>query len=278
MPSQHVRTNNVIEIHGIAAADFDPNNPKRELAVYPEELLPMMQGKIAATNQTNEFADPSGGVNRLKTKNYIIAIYKDEQPNVMQPPLVRKGEQVLLTNYADTDTWYWRSEGRNDNTRRTDQYRIGVGGTLENSPQLNDDNSYFMEFDSRDQKRIRISTSKANGEEFRYLLLIDPGNNTVALSDDVGNIFAINSKEKRVCMKNQDNSLIDLNQKNIVIACEQDITLKSEQGQVNIQSKTHLGMETNGTFAIDYKGGSGSCNAHGGMLTLTGGRIDVKQG
>ena len=264
------------EYHGYAAAD--KANDERTLWVYSEELLPFLQGDISAKEYENQI-ETSGNKESysgtLKTANAIQCIYRDTTANTSFPPSVRRGEQVLIYNLGDSNVWYWKSEGRNDNLRRTDTVRYGVSGTLKNTPELDDDNSYFIECDTREKKRIRISTSKVDGEKFRYLLELNADNSQVSLTDDDGNMFIIQSEIPRVCMKNKSESLLDLNIENIIMACKGDMTLKTENGDITLQSGKHITQICKQNWTVNYGGTGYIVASNGGSMTLKCGGFDV---
>ena len=273
------------EFHGYAAAD--KANDSRELLVYSEELLPFLQGEIKAReidNQVNTSNGKDSFQGTVKTTNCITCIYKDDASNRAFPPDVRKGEQVLIYNLGDTGTWYWKSEGRNDNNRKTETQRIQISGTLENAPELNDDNTYFIELDTRRSHRIRISTSNTDGEKNRYLIQIDSDQSQIFIGDDKGNQFFMDSEHPRVCMKNKKGSLLDLNDENIVLACKQDITIKAENGKCNIISGNDMTLKTDTNMLLDSGqnmtqtigqnwsvsyNGTGVCSGKGSMTMST---------
>lgn len=238
------------EIKGTAMRSFqgyaitDREKGTRMLRVYVPELQPFLQGDLKALEISNDVttnSDRSGAhQTSIKATNYIECEYRDEDTNRAFPPGVRAGEEVIVYTYSDHNNFYWKSAARNDGNRRTETMRWSISGTLDNVATLTDDNTMFIEMDTRDTHRFRISTSKADEELHRYLFMIDADKSMVTLSDDIGNIIYIDSETPRVCMKNSDNSLIDLNGKNIAIMCEQDITIISEKGNINIDARTGI--------------------------------------
>lgn len=236
------------EYIGYAAADKEEDS--QILKVYVPGFLPFVSGELKAMEVNNQVSTkgttPYQG--KVKTTNIIEAKYRGETSNRAFPPDIRKGEEVIVFNYADDNTWYWRSSARNDNARRTETYRVEVSGTLENTGKVDDDNTYFFELDTRRTHSIRISTSNKDGEQFRYTFKIDADNNSVFLGDDGGNQFYIKSDQPRVCMKNTSNSMVDLNDKNIVIMAENDISIVSTKGNLTFSAQqgtsTHYAKKT----------------------------------
>jgi hypothetical protein len=78
-------------------------------------------------------------------------------------------------------------------------------------------------------------------------------------------------------MKNKDDSLIDLNMKNIIIACENDITIMAKTGKCTIYSKSDMTLQTDSNFTLSHKG-TGMCNSNGGTMTLQTSHFSVNKG
>lgn len=299
-----VRGNMCRQLHGVAAKDN--NGEDRYLYVYSEELLPFHQGiegKLDGMTIDSQIQTTGNGgdyQSQVKTTNCLRCVYRDESSSGTTPPLVRKGEQVLIYNFGDSDVWYWKSEGRNENNRKTDLWRKEISGTCQAAPVLDDNNTYFIEMDTRTTHRIRISTSNQDGELHRYLFMIDADASKVFLGDDVDNQILIESEVPRVAMRNKDESLIDLNTENIVIACKGDYTVKAE-GNINTLSGKDTKFESSGSlttksandtvnesgaqlqqkaasnWSLDFKGG-GNMNSGGGTVQMQVGHFSVKKG
>lgn len=277
---------NMRSFHGIAAADKADDS--RELLVYCEELLPFLSGEIVAMEVDSEIAMQTGTskyLGSIKTTNVLRCIYRDSDSNRAFPPKVRKGEQVLIYNYGDTNTWYWKSEGRDEGIRRLDTYRQAVSGTREYTTELGDDNTYFLEIDTRGHKRIRLMTSQADGEKHRYIFTIDVDGSNIFLGDDIGNQIYLDSEHPRVCMKNSDNSLIDLNRTNIVIACDNDISIISKNGEISTSSKKNTSIRTDTNLVMEVashtslkSGGNISTSASGNTSISSGSNTAIRAG
>lgn len=283
-----LRGDNMQAYHGYAAKDNDEQS--RELDVYSEEILPFFQGingkldGMCTKSQIKTTGNNGAFEAEINTTNVIHCIYRDDSSSGATPPLVRKGEQVLIYNYGDNSTWYWKSEGRNDNNRRTDIWRRAISGTLENAPELNDNNSYFIEMDTRKTHRIRISTSKQDGEEFRYLIMLDAGKSQVYIGDDTDNQLFIDSKEHKVGIRNKDESLLMLDKENIIMACNGDVTLTSKSGNIVtesagstvINSKEDLAIKSSGSMTQAAGGNMGMAFGGGMEMASTTGQGSMK--
>lgn len=237
---------------GIAAADKDENS--RDIWVYCPELLPFVTGELKAREFETEVSTTDGKSDysgNIKIANCIKCTYRSTESNRLMPPDIRKGEQVLVTCYSDTNTFYWDTAGVDTATRRTETYRIGVGGTLENNTVLGDDNSYYGEFDTRRHQHIKLSTSKANGETYRYMLLLSPELSKVLITDDINNSIYIDSEQHHVTLTNTDGSLLNLEAENIVMSCKGNITIDAKEGEIMMHSKLNTTVKTDEHFIHD---------------------------
>lgn len=269
------------EYHGYAAADKE--NGSRTLYVYCEELLPFVSGEIHATEaesliKTSDGKDTYTG--KVATRNFITCTYRDDSgDNTAFPPDVRKGEQVRIFNIGDTDQWYWAPTGRNAGARRLERKRIFINDTLENNADLDDDNTYFIELDSRRTKRILISTAKSDGEKYRYRLEISPVNSTVTLADDAGNVILIDSEKPEILMRNKDDSLLDLNAKNIIMACKGDMSFRAD-GNVSVlagkQISLKSGLSGSSSNLVLTPSGSGTMTLSSSLSIRAKGPISIQ--
>lgn len=244
---------------GYAAADLPHNG--RELYVHCPQLTPFAQGELNAIEASND-VNTTGGVSgassyhgSVKATNFIKCQWKGD-PDQPYPPAIRKGEQVTVFSIGDSDMWYWSCDGRDENMRRLDTKRISVSGNLDNNSENTDDNTYFLEIDTLRSKHIKLSTSQADGEKFRYMLLLDAGNNFITLTDDKSNTITIESGDApRITLKNSKNTFVVLDDESITLACKRDINIKSEEGKVMLQSKGNISMtSTNGRATMHSKG------------------------
>lgn len=241
----------VIELAGIAAADKAQNS--RELKIYVPELLPFLKGNLEAT-EVNDSVNTSGSKDSysgsIKTKNYIVASYRGNNSNRSFPPDIRKGEQVIVTNMGDSDKWWWRESARNDANRRTETLRFSISGTTQTQPMTHDDNSYFIEIDTRRSHRIRMVTSKADGEKYKYVIEIDADAGKIFIGDDDKNLITLESENQRISMKNKEDSIIEMHGKDITIACKGDICIHSQEGNIKMHAKEKIDIRAdNGYYA-----------------------------
>ena len=198
----------------------DKENDSRFIKVILPEVQPNNRNVHATEQSVDVGTDSNNGkqTGNITISNFITAEYFG-QTNSGFPPDVRENEQVLVIQYGDTNKYYWRSMGLDDNLRRTERTRLQVGATLDNNASLDDSNVYALELNTRTDQAIRLWTTTANGEQHAYNFSIDAKNSRVFLGDDYGNSVTIDSNKPRITIVNQAKSLIDLNNEDITIYC-----------------------------------------------------------
>lgn len=288
--------------YGIAATDKAPGS--RELSVYIRELLPFVNGNFQAMEIENDISTSYNGQNyksNLKTSNVVKCTYRDDNDTLAFPPDVRRGEEVLVYTFGSGTAFYWKSTGRDIGQRRTETKRLAISGIAIPNTELNDNNTYFIELDTRAKHHIKLSTSNADGEQFRYVLVIDADNNQVILSDNDNNQISIQSDIPRVSMRNADSSFVTLDKKNIVIGAIDDISIRSEKGSVNIiankdcnvtvgnnintKASKNINEQAGGNFSMTVNGnasisanGTGSFSSQQSMSISSGQNTSISAG
>src|SRR5574344_594950 len=220
MSSRSQTGNQLSEYIGIVVEDKARDS--KEIKVYVKELLPFYSGKIEAKEQVGNANGRS-----VKNTNYVKAIYFSDDTNRYMPPDVKKGEQVKVFCYADADTFYWKSIGRDDKLRRHEQINTLVANSDE--PQdVNDDNAFGLTMDTHEDKKIvKLFTSKSSGEKFKYTITLDAKANFIHICDDDDNEIRIDSEIPRILMKNKKGALVDIAEENVIVCAPQDLTLKA---------------------------------------------------
>ena len=232
------------EYNGIAAAD--KANDSVELYVWVQELLPFTKGELKAISVTTPIVtegNHGGYSGNLNATNVIKAIYRGTNALSSLPPSVRKGESVKVWCYGDTDTWYWDTDGRNENLRRTDRKMFTVNSTDDYISEGGRENTYGIEINTRKDfgdLGITIYTSNKLGESFRYCLSINTTDGTILLGDDAGNDFSIDSQKKKITLKNGDNSMLQLDKENIILACQGDISIISKTKNIQLSANENI--------------------------------------
>ncbi|ARV76868.1 hypothetical protein PHABIO_237 [Pseudomonas phage Phabio] len=128
--------------------------------------------------------------------------------NRVTPPDVQRGELVMIYRLGDTSQYFWTCMGLRNHLRTLESVITMYGATPNISGcGLDFSNCYYSIWSPMDG-HITFSTSKANGEEFRYTFQINAKDSFAGLTDDVGNYMEINSAAGRCMFKNAAGSII----------------------------------------------------------------------
>jgi len=280
-------TGSMQEYRGTAVCD--KANESLELKVYSDDLLPFAQGTIKASQMTSNInsrgSDGMTSQVQVTSQNFVTAQYRDDTAgHSLYPPDIRSGEQVILFNYGNSDTWYWRPANQNNNARRTETWCQAINDTTDNAATLGDDNTYFIRVDTRRQKGITISTAKSDGEAYRYKLWIDTAGNTVSLADDSGNFISIDSNVPKITLRNRSDTVVSLDDQDINITCKGNINIDAKKNiniaahqklettsdsDTNVSSKANVNLKSEANMTISA-GGALVLNFNGGSITGNG--------
>lgn len=247
---------------GIAAEDKVHNS--RILKVYTKELSPFTIEELSDKTTSESFTveneeSDSTDTSSIMTTNVLTAEWFGLDTNRVFPPDIRKGEQVFVFRYRDTDLFYWISSGRNDDLRRLECHRIAVSNDDAHQKTLDDDNTYFIELDTLFRKRLRLVTSKSDGEEFRYEITIDAKHSTVTIRDDDGNEITMESRIPRIYMRNKSGCIVDLHDKDVIIGATRDMYLTA--GRQIIETSPCITREATSTI-VDKSPNAGEHHDH----------------
>jgi len=154
----------------------------------------------------------------------------------MTPPDVRRGEQVMIYQFADSDGDYYWNTLRNDlSMRKLETVVYAISGTQAEGAAVDASSSYVMGISSH-QKKLWITTSKANGEPFAYGVTFDLAAGNIMINDDIGNYFTLDSQNHILHLQNAEGSFIDLNKEILSIFTGDQINLKTNAFSINTQT------------------------------------------
>lgn len=245
----------------IGRAAEDLSEGSISLKVMVPQLNPAATGAVKPTTSKSliETRTSDGVVENAwaETTNTITATYLGLS-NIKYPPTVRTGEQVMLYQFGDSDAYYWQSLGRDPELRRLDTWRVEVSNKTETTGELTDDNTYFIEMDTK-TSTLTIKTSKSNGEVARYTLRIDGKSGELLLGDDKGNSFFIDSKKPQVRMANADGAMVNLDKKDAYLVAPQDVVLKA--GRQCIIDAPVMTQRASGGGVCEFTTGAMAINA-----------------
>ena len=146
--------------------------------------------------------------------------------NRKTPPDVRRGEIVVLYQFADQDKYYWTTLFYDMRLRKLETVIYAFSNTRDESADGTADNTYYFEV-STHQKLITLHTSKSDGEPFAYTIQLNTKTGAFAVTDDIGNYYSLDSTNERIEFKNSQGSWIDMNKQNVIITAPDSITFKA---------------------------------------------------
>lgn len=192
----------------LGIAQFDKADGSNELMIIPIERMSMEKGLFKDIKKEYDVKAPDiHGILKAEKIEGGTALKATWLPigdgNRMTAPDVRKNETVEIFRYRDTELYYWNTVFRETGIRRLEHVIYAFGNLPDGFAPLDRDSSYILEFDTK-TKRIAITTSKSDGEAFKYMLEISPGTSTLTLTDNVGNSVGIISDSGTVFMQNAD--------------------------------------------------------------------------
>lgn len=287
--SNQERTMSHFHMYSVGVAAENKKRGTDYLEVSPLEQLPMMDGQL--TQNTNDYrAASSDSVGMAYEENNkitatVLAKWKPVNGggNRMTSPDVRRGEKVMLYQFADSDEYYWDTMSNEIGNRKLETVAWAYSGTQdENDSDANPDNSYVLEL-STHEGRVGLTTSQKNGEKTKYTVCFNSKEGIIDIKDSHGNGVYINTSDSHVKQYNSSGSIIEMIGKVINISCDDTINMKCSTmnvttSNINVKGeRVHQGNSVHqGNVAI--QGGlSGSAGAGGGGgATFTGG-VDCQQ-
>lgn len=191
------------------------------IEVTPMEATPFIDGEITATLETNTStgldANNNSYTSTTTTSASIQATWLSlSSSNRLSAPDVRRGEIVMIYQFGDVDKYYWTTLKDDASLRRLETVIYGFSASRTENDPVNPDTMYFIEI-STHRKLIHLHTCKADGEPFGYDIQLNTKEGYLTIQDDAGNYIHMNSKERRIELKNVDGSHYDMLQDNLTV-------------------------------------------------------------
>lgn len=206
----------LFKIHSLGRVAANKELNSWEIEVTPIEDLPHLDGELTsdATPIATKATDAKGGSydDAMVTANTLPATWLPVgQPNRMTPPDVRRGEEVVLYRYGDSQKLYWNTTRNDMRFRKLETVVFGISGTTEEGG-MDQNKMYFLEFSSH-KGVVHLHMSKANDEFVTWDMKFDGTNGMMEIMDDLGNFFRMNSKDTIIRMENAEGTYIEMNKK-----------------------------------------------------------------
>ena len=204
------------------------------IEVTPIEELPMLDGEIDSTTTTVS----ASGVDSLG-RHYQSSVTMGNSiqaewlrlgdANRMTPPDVRRGESVVIYQFADADKYYWNTLKNDSALRRLETVVYAFSGSSDNATvDLTPLNSYYFEI-STHTKQVTFHTSQANGEPYGYDIQINTNLGYLLFQDTIGNKFTLDSRSHTLRMENTEGSFVDMTKQTLSMSTGDQINLKTSK-------------------------------------------------
>jgi hypothetical protein len=223
---------------GIAAENLTIGS--KTLHITPIEKLTFVDGELKSqpTSDTVTGTDAVGNTTQTTatTNNAITATWFPFHSNRHTPPDIRRGERVLVWRFADLDTFLWTELGLDQQYRKLETATYVWNATQnEGDNTTSASNSYYVEV-STHKGTITLQTSQANGEKTAHTVQFNPMAGTFTFADNLGQAVFIDSVNNIIKLVNKQESMIDINQQDITISCDDTLALNATNA-INLQTK-----------------------------------------
>lgn len=235
------------------------------LPVVPIEMFPLIDGEVM---ESLDEVDVSGldqkdieYTVKIKTTSTLTCEWMPHGSNRVTSPDVRRGERLLIWQYADSDKYYWTPTGMDDDLRRLETVIHAWSATPEIDAVLNlTENMYSLEV-STHGKHITLHTTQADGEPFEYTFQLNTAAGLFFLTDQDGNSIQLDSANRVIKAKNSDESEITIDRTRIYAYAKDEIQAKSDDymeatsgGDLTAVAGGSLHLTVEGDFNQHVKG------------------------
>ncbi len=231
-----------LKLYSLATVAVNKKLTSKEIECTPDEVAPMIDGEITDDTKTYKASatDKDGAAYDLEVKT-TLTVKATWLPmggsNRMTAPDVRRGELVVLYQFADSDQFWWTTLKDDMKFRKLETVIYAFSATTDEAATMSSENMYFLEV-STHNKMVHFHTSKANGEPYIYDIQINTKVGFIQIQDDVGNLIRFDSKERQIELLNNDGSKVEINKTNIFLESKDLIAMKS--AKITQDSTSHI--------------------------------------
>lgn len=224
------------------------------IEAIPHEQNPLYDGELTDDTEKLEASgtdkDDAGFSANLDTTASLKAKWLSfTDTNRLTSPDVRRGEEIVLWQFGDTDQYWWTTLHQDRKLRRLETVIYGFSNNSKENIENAHDSMYWLEI-STHKKVVRFHTAKNDGEPFTYDIQIDTKKGNITIEDDDGNYIFLDSKERHIKLRNKDDSYVEMNKKIINMNAVDEInlttkryTLKASES-IKEQTKTYESKST----------------------------------
>lgn len=215
---------------------------------------------ITKVEAKGEDHDGKSFTTKVETTNSIKAKWLSfVDTNRMTSPDVRRGEEVVIWRFGDTDQYWWTTLKQDKKIRRLETVIYGFCNLSEENTVMDHTNMYWLEI-STHRKLIRFHTSKNDKEPFAWDLQLDTKKATFTLDDNDGGYFFYDAINRHFKMHNKDKSFIEINKKNAKIFTMERVDIETKHFEVKAQQSIKMTTQNYSLVCKDYKTKAGKYN------------------
>lgn len=258
---------------GVAAENkaLDSN----QIPIWPIEMMPTADGEIREVLEETELTGLDKNdvqyTAKINTSSTLTATWLPHGTNRVTSPDIRRGEHLLIWQYADVDVYYWTCMGLDDDLRRLETVVHAWSATKDESVELSlTENMYTMEV-STHGKHITLHTTRADGEPYEYTMQLDTGNGKFFLTDQVGNTVTLDSPKTQITAINKDLTEVTLIKTKLYGYAKDEIKARSDN-HIAVSAGGTLDLTVEGDFN-QYVKGNHNLKVDGSKKEMVGGTV-----
>jgi hypothetical protein len=279
---------------GVAAENKALNSNK--IPIWPVEMMPAGDGEIREILTETELSGVDKNnveyTAKINSSSTLTASWLPHGTNRVTSPDIRRGEQVLIWQYADVDMYYWTPMGLDDDLRRLETVIYAWSATKDEAVELDlASNMYTLEV-STHGKHITLHTTMADGEPFEYTFQLDTKNGKFFITDQVGNTLTLDSAKTQITAINKDLTEVTLIKTTMYGYAKDEIKVKTDDylqatagGDITAVAGGSMHVTVDGDFNQHVKGsynltvdGAENKNVGGGGTLQYGAAMTVLAG
>ena len=252
------------------------------IEVYPLETNPIASGELTDT-QAEYKASVTSKTGAVSESSIATAPTWKAQwvplgdANRQTAPDVRRGELVMIYQFADMDGYYWATLASDLNYRKLETVVWAFSATKVEGEKPTHDNCYFVEV-STHKGLIHIHTTTKNGEVCGYDIQLDTMHGKFIIADTIGNGLLLNSPEHQFKLTNASGSVIDLHKLILSMQVADKISMATDNYDVKAKKMSMSGESLDVTAKTTNNGSvkvNGTLGQEGGDGASFGGNVKV---
>lgn len=241
--------------YGIVAKNKELSSDLIE--VVPSEDQTFLDGELTDNIEKIEAEGEDHNDEKFKTTvettNSIKAKWLSfTDTNRMTSPDVRRGEEVVIWRFGDTDQYWWCTLQQDKKLRRLETVIYGFSNVREENVEMKHDNMYWFEI-STHRKNVRFHTSKNDDEPFAWDIQLNTKDGTFTIEDNDDGYFFYDAKKRHFKMHNKDKSYIEIDKKKAKIFTLDRVEIETKHFEVKAQSTIKMTTKDYSLTTQSYK-------------------------